>query len=257
MDNVKIKELKQVLKRVNSGEDIQKVKEETRDFLASIEPYDLAMAEQELMKSGVKHSDLKQLCSLHLEVLDDPSRKKKTALKPGHVIHTLMSEHELISDFLDKLEGVNALIQKMEKFENDKEEWDKLNHISEHLLEAEKHHQREEKVLFEEIEKRGVFGPPEMMRMDHEELRKRKKIIDELAKEAQNADFLNAKDFGGLKSELNEAADFLVKNLREHIFKEDNILYPIALDVVSDEKDWQAMKERCDKIGYCCFTPKF
>jgi len=44
--------------------------------------------------------------------------------------------------------------------------------------------------------------------------------------------------------------------LREHISKENDILYPISLEVIPEEIVWQNMKKECDKIGYCCFTPK-
>ena len=44
--------------------------------------------------------------------------------------------------------------------------------------------------------------------------------------------------------------------LRDHIFKENNILYPTALEVIKENSVWKKMKDDCDKIGYCCFTPE-
>lgn len=41
----------------------------------------------------------------------------------------------------------------------------------------------------------------------------------------------------------------------EFRFKEDNILYPIALQLLSPD-EWEKVKKECDKIGYCCFTPE-
>jgi len=38
--------------------------------------------------------------------------------------------------------------------------------------------------------------------------------------------------------------------------EENNILYPMALEAIKEENVWQEMKSKCDKIGYCCFTPK-
>ena len=45
----------------------------------------------------------------------------KTNLKSGHPLHTLMAEHELILEFLDKLEKINVAIQKTSDFKEQKE----------------------------------------------------------------------------------------------------------------------------------------
>ncbi len=38
--------------------------------------------------------------------------------------------------------------------------------------------------------------------------------------------------------------------------KENEILYPMALEVIKEKEIWQKMKVTADKIGYCCFTPE-
>jgi hypothetical protein len=43
--------------------------------------------------------------------------------------------------------------------------------------------------------------------------------------------------------------------LSSHIFKENNVLYPAALKVISEE-EWSGIREDFDEIGYCCFTPQ-
>ncbi len=170
-------------------------------------------------------------------------------LKSGHMVHTLISEHEMILGFLDELEKTNQSVQKMENYDKEKEEFKKLKNIAEHLVGAEPHHKREEDVLFPEIERRGVLGPTEVMRMEHQDLRKNKKELKNLAETAEKDNF---NDF---KKKLDAVAKNIVSVLSEHISKENNILYPAALEVISDEKTWQIMKNGCDKIGYCCFTP--
>ena len=138
----------------------------------------------------------------------------------------------------------------MKKYQAADNEWMKLQHINKHLIGAEPHHQREEQILFPELEKRGVFGPPQVMLQEHEELRKHKHKLEKLAGKP------GAIDFSELKKQLNKAAELLIFNLRDHIFKENNILYPTALEVISKPETWQKMKTAADKIGYCCFTPK-
>jgi DUF438 domain-containing protein len=172
----------------------------------------------------------------------------KINLRPGHPIHTLMAEHEIILGFLDRLEKVNLVIQKISDFKEQKE-LEELVNIAEHLVEAEPHHKREEEVLFPEMEKRGVFGPPEMMRLEHAELRKSKEELKMLSQSFREENFL------ALKEKLDGTSKFIISFLREHILKENNVLYPMALEAIPEENVWQKMKLECDKIGYCCFTP--
>lgn len=165
-------------------------------------------------------------------------------LTPGHVIHTLMSEHRMILSFLEKLEGITKIAKFKEK------DFDLLIDIANHLVEAEPHHEREEKILFPELEAKGISGPTGVMMEDHKELRKLKKRLLELAK---NGFEMDPSEF---HKELGGVAPLIVVLLSEHIYKEDNILYPLAMKEIGDEKRWSEMKELCDEIGYCCFTPK-
>jgi len=243
-------QLTQIIGRLNAGEDPERVREEAREFLATVSPEDLTFAEHELVSAGLAPEDLRHLCSIHMGMLEGEAEKLKSQLQPGHVIHTMIAEHEIILGFLDELDAVNRSIQSMERYEPGREEFVKLRHVAEHLVGAESHHQREEEVLFPEVERRGVFGPPQVMRMEHEELRARKQEIRQLAER------VGAMDFGAFKSRLNAASKFIVLTLRDHIFKENNILYPAAVQVIRDAEQWQRMKAACDAIGYCCFTPK-
>ena len=176
------------------------------------------------------------------------SAQLKRKLKPGHLIYTLISEHEMILGFLADLAKLNFSIQKMKNYDGEKEVFKKLKDVAEHLAEAEPHHQREEKVLFPELEKKGVIGPPELMRQEHKELRAQKKILEKISKNTKKMEF---KDF---KRQLGDSSNLITLTLRNHIDKEDSILYPIALEVI-EEGSWPRMKKECDKIGYCCFTP--
>lgn len=249
MNKKKIQQLTDILKRLNAGENSAGIKQEAKDFLSTVDPIELSTAEQKLIDAGLAPEDLRHLCSAHLELLDDNVEQIKSALEPQHVIDTLIKEHEIILDFLDRLEKINQKIQKSKSRDDSQEEFDVLKSIVEHLAAAEPHHQREEKVLFPELEKRGVFGPPEIMRIEHEDLRRYKKELKKLTDEILKTDF---SDF---KENLNRVAKSIVMILRDHIFKENNILYPTALQVIEEKDVWKRMKDDCDKIGYCCFTP--
>lgn len=249
MEN-KTDRLAKILKRLNSGEDPAAVRSEAQDFLASISAEELTFAEQKLIEAGLKPEDLRHLCSAHMEMLGDEASVFKNSLPKGHVLHTLVSEHEMILGFLDKLEKANEQIQKTNEFDSIDPVFGIVAHVAEHLEGAEPHHQREEEVLFPAVEARGVYGPTEIMRMEHKDLRRYKQELIKISSE------FNAEDFADSKKKLDTTVNFLTLTLRDHIFKENNILYPAALGVIVKTEDWNELKEKCDKIGYCCFTPE-
>ena len=145
--------------------------------------------------------------------------------------------------------GFIGRLKAVEGFEALGQDMDKLKDIAHHLVEAESHHLREEEALFPEMEKHEITEPPKIMKLYHAEFRQRKQELYQLAHNSQDYDFPR------FKAKVLELGEYLTRELEGHIFKEDNILYQIALQVFSPE-EWEAIKKQCDKIGYCCFTPE-
>jgi PAS domain S-box-containing protein len=85
--------------------------------------------------------------------------------------------------------------------------------------------------------------------MEHNQLREKKKQLKRLVKNVTNMSF---QDF---KRQLSELANSIGSALNSHIFKENNILFPAAQRVVT-EQEWTAIRTDFDEIGYCCFTPE-
>lgn len=173
----------------------------------------------------------------------------RIALPPGHVIHTMMVEHEAILALLDELERTSARVQAAEESDEVGEAARAIAELAEQLIGAEPHHQREEQVLFPALEQRGVVGPPTVMRAEHEQLRALKHELRDLAGAFGIA---AAKP---LALRLAQVVGELVEMLRLHIMKENEILYPLALQVILEKETWDAMKAECDRIGYCAFSP--
>ena len=242
-------EIKNLIKQLKTEEDVSRLKEKAKAILKNISPTDLGFIEQEIVEEGATHEEMRKLCDVHLEVMKDNLGNQEMNLKPGHPIHTLMEEHKMILDFIEKLKEIVEKIEAAKSFNGVSRELDMLKHISEHLVEADKHHQREEEVLFPMLEKFGVTEPPEIMREEHEELKPKKKELYKTAREC------NEMSYPEFIRKIKELAEYLIKELPDHIYKEDNILYPMAIQVIPKEK-WAEIKKRCDEIGYCCFTPK-
>src|SRR3989344_4231411 len=240
----KKQEIKNLIKQLKTEEDVSRLKEKAKDILKNVSPTDLGLIEQEIIEEGATRKEMRKLCDVHLDIMKESMGKIEMNLKPGHPIHTLMEEHKMILDFIEKLKEVVKKIEAAKSFDRISKELEMLEHIAEHLVEADKHHQREEEVLFPMLEKFGVTEPPEIMKEEHEELKPKKKDLYKTAKECKE------NSYPEFIRKAKELAEYLIKQLPDHIYKEDNILYPMALQVIPKEK-WKEIKKKCDEIGYC------
>ena len=248
MSAINKEKLISVLKALKSDADLPEIREEVKQFLENVDPLVLSLAEQELLKEGMNPEELRKLCEIHLQVLSIKEEKSKP--EQNHPISILKVEHDIILKNLDILEEMTRKANVSENFGQIREELNEIKKVANLLIEAEKHHQREEEALFPALEERGVTGPPRIMRMEHYDLRRQKKALEKLT-----AEYGTLKYIGFLKK-LNELVGYIAPTLRAHIDKENNILYPTALKIL-DEKQWLLIKEKFDEIGYCSFTPKF
>lgn len=246
----RIEQLAKVLRGINDG---TVPEEEARRVLANIDPVELSLAEQQLIHEGVAPEELRRLCVAHMKVLEGETEDLKAAAGEGHPLHTLISEHELILGFLDSLEAAVARIEKKGAFAPGDEDVALVAGLAEHLAETEKHHKREEDALFPALEERGITGPTRVMRLEHNEMRPRKKHLLELAKGAG----AGTVPYSEFVKDLRETASFIIFNLRDHIFKENTILYPTAFRAIREPEVWDEILRKCDEIGYCCFTPRY
>jgi len=140
-------------------------------------------------------------------------------------------------------------VKKAGNYQALEDEIEHLNHIVEHLKESESHYLREENVLFPHLEKHGVTQPPAIMWMDHDRIRQIEKELFATVETRKEAKF---QDFA---VKLKEKALALGEMLSNHFYKENNVLFPTALNVISTD-EWTDVRRQFDEIGYCCFTPQ-
>lgn len=245
----RVDNLVELLRKLNSGNITPELRQQALKMVSNVDPLELSLAEQKLIETGTKPEDLRHLCDIHMEVLKDELDKLKLGLTPDHVLSTMIDEHAEILKRLTKLEELNSKIQNMENFDKNSALYKEILNTAVEIIGAEPHHQREENVLFPELEKRGVTGPTRIMRMEHDMLRAKKHEIKRLAEEVESMNFTE------FKAQLDDAAKYLIFNLRDHIYKENHILYPSSVQTLKDSNLWSEMKEACDEIGYCSFTP--
>ncbi len=240
--------LKEVIKQLHAGAPPQEVKEKFKQVLEGVSSLEIAKIEQELIEEGISREEIQRLCDVHLAIFKEQLQKQQTEAAPENPVSILRGEHDALQRLLEKLAALVAKVQKAEDLSALSEEIPQLRQIAEDFLDTEKHYLREENVLFPILEKHGISEPPAIMWMEHNQLREKKKQLRSLI------DNYNKIDFQEFKRQLGEIADSIRVTLSSHIFKENNILFQLALRVVT-EQEWREVRKEFDEIGYCCFTP--
>ncbi|MHC4554221.1 MAG: hypothetical protein ACYSUS_02830, partial [Planctomycetota bacterium] len=57
--------------------------------------------------------------------------------------------------------------------------------------------------------------------------------------------------FHNFKTKLMSTVRYLCPLLREHLFHEDRVLFPLAVSTIDDEALWERLRHTCNEIGYC------
>lgn len=241
--------VKELIKKLHAGVKPDEVKKEFKDILKGIEPKDITEIEEELIKEGMPMEEIQRLCDVHLTVFKESLEKEKTLPPPGHPIHILMEEHKILLQFVNELRNITQKGKQVKDFESVGKEMEQLSHIVEHFKDSEKHYVREENVLFPYLEKHGITQPPAIMWSEHNEIRNIKK---ELYDTVENYKNMSLQDFA---KKLANVAASLGDMLQSHFYKENNILFPTGLKVIT-ENEWIDVKKQFDELGYCCFTPE-
>jgi hypothetical protein len=242
--------IKDLIKKLHAGAKPDEVKKEFKDALKEISPENITEIEEELIEEGMPREEIRRLCDVHLAVFKESLEKEKTLAPIGHPIHTLMEEHKIILRFANDLKDIKQKIGRVEDFELATKEMKHLKHIVEHFKDSESHYVREENVLFPYLEKHGITQPPAIMWSEHNEIRDKKKEFYEFVEKHKT---LSPVDFA---IGLDDLSASLADLLQSHFYKENNILFPTALKVIT-KNEWTEIKKQFDELGYCCFTPKY
>lgn len=239
-------ELTRLLRRISLGEDPTILRKEATRLISDVCPQDIAAAEQNLIESGLSAQLVQQLSSafMLMGILEDNSTSIKAKLPYSHILRKVMAEHEISRCYLADLEGVVKEIDEMEHVTDVCSEFRRLAHITEHLNAMEEHIEREEDIIFPFLRKHGWKTLCRTAQNDHIYIRV---AVDDLIKLIATFKQTDAR----FKVKLKSITRYLLKRMRENLFQEDNILYPIALEIVNNEDVWKKMKGVCDDIGYC------
>lgn len=243
-DPSKKEALKHLINKLHEGADLEQVKKEFKDSIGDISAVEISKAEEELIKDGMAPEKIHKLCDVHIALLRESLEKEEILAVPGHPVHILMQEHKILLKIADDLRKIAQEIKNKEK-----SVVEQFNHIEEHLKASQSHYSREENVLFPYLEKHGITQPPAMMWMDHDKIREIEKNLYKII------DSYGKTEFQDFTKNLKISAIALAEMLSNHFYKENHILFPTALNVIT-EAEWTDIRKQFDELGYCCFTPE-
>ncbi len=244
--------IKEAIKRIHSGEDFDRVKEDFKDVLRKATPFEIARAEEELIKEGMDPREIHALCDVHLDLFREGVEEARLSVPEWHPLWVLMEEHNF---FLNRMSDLRKTLSEAKNRGSATDgEREFLAEIKKMLENGESHYVREENVLFPLLEKHGITQPPAIMWMEHDKIRMLKKAALQILSEILSGDKEGGRNEMGPITKLEGQTRMLSDILSNHFMKENKILFPTAMNVL-DPGEWVEARKEFDELGYFSITP--
>ncbi len=238
------KVLKELIMELHNGKSPGQVKERFAKLIEGVTASEISEMEQNLIMEGMPVEEVQKLCDVHAEVfkgsIEDIHKPAQSGEIPGHPIHTLKLENKLIGKFIDK--DLKPLIDDL-KVTNDKSGLAALKQALDRLWQIDRHYSRKENLLFPYLEKYGITAPPKVMWGVDDEIRSGIKELKKLSE-----------DKSVPMEHLTGKAEKVINKITEMIFKEENILIPMAADTLTED-EWLAIAKESREMGYTFIDP--
>ena len=244
--------LKHMILQLHQGEAPEAIKTQLTNLLKGI-PYDeVVEVEQELIKEGLPVEEVLKLCDIHAMVLDgNIDHTDAKAIPAGHPVDTFKKENRELEKLVLQLNGIFESIKRIAGSNSDEiidNSAMQMLSIFNALMDVDKHYRRKENLLFPFLETKGITGPPTVMWGKHDETRASLKNAIEVLQNSQGATAAEMVDI--IEIVLSHAS----KSVTDMIMKEDEILFPMAMDELTDQ-EWFDILQQTNEIGYCLFDP--
>ena len=234
--------LKQIFKDLHDGKNVNEVKAHFDAFIGKITIEEISHLQHDFGDLSVE--EMHHLHAKHTEIfrgsIEEVEKTYKPEEQPGHPIHTFIIENKE----LDKL--VNTQLQvHLEQFEKEdsSENIIKLLEDINLLLDIDKHYSRKENLIFPYLETYGIYGPTNNMWRIND-------FIRDAIKDARKKLSL----YNGDKQTVIEVLKFVIQEVTTMIYREENILFPMALNNFTED-EWVKIARESDEIGYCLIAP--
>ena len=197
--------------------------------LGDITAGEFAYAEQMLSSHGISdddfHGNVEELIAIFKQSL---SKGKISPLPDGHPVSVDVAENREIMKLVANLRGDRIDVPG----------------TYEKLMQVKVHYIRKENQLFPLLEEKGFDKPSKVMWTMHDDIRKAIKVCAQLVSDNQ-------------LDKLAEVEPDMLMAVSGMVFKEEKILLPSALEMLTDE-EWGQVARGSEEIGYCLIEkPEF
>ncbi|HOK38439.1 MAG: DUF438 domain-containing protein [Bacteroidales bacterium] len=240
------KKLKELILKLHNGQSEHQVRQELIETLKQIPYGEVVEVEQELIEDGLPQEEVLKLCDVHGAVLIgniDLSGSKQ--VPEGHPIDVMFKENAEIKTLVTQISSLIKDIRESKQLNNNS--IFKLRGFYNALFDVDKHYKRKEYLIFPFLEQYGITGPPKVMWGKQDEIRE---LIKGSIEILQTEDITIEEFVASSEIILLPAINQVV----EMIKKEEEILFPMALDKLT-EAEWYEIEKQSLEIGFCLYDP--
>jgi len=229
-----------IIGELHDGGDLATARAKFVQAVGDIDAGEIASMEEEMIRGGLPVSEVQRLCDVHVGAFRDAlDRKQELAPAPGHPVHTYMADNKVIAGLATQLA---EMARKLASGDGGKAELlPTARAVLDRYEGIDNHYKRKENQLFPMLERHGITGPSQVMWGVHDDIRAQWKA-------ARAA--LEGNDVPGFA----ERTPGLARNLVEMIYKEEKILFPLAMEKLTVE-EWAEEKRGEDELGYVLAKP--
>jgi len=246
----RIRVLKDIIKHLHAGNPPEQVQRQMREIVRQTDASEIMAMEQELMAEGMPVDEVRSMCDLHSKVTRDvlvqlPVRK---AIPPGHPVDTFRRENEALRSVIAAMTQTLAELQGATEAVDTAAILLRVRQSFNELMDIDKHYQRKEHALFSCLERHGITGPSKVMWAKDDDVRNLLKHLGECIHPDPAA-------IDKWKANLLKAANTAVQAVQEMIYKEENILFPMSLETLTED-EWAEIWSVSPKYGWCIVEPR-
>ena len=238
--------LKGIFQDLHNGRNLDEVKAHFDALIGKITVDEITQLQHEFSEDGsIPKDELQRIYQEHSVIfqgsIESENNLEKPEDLPGHPVHTFKLENREIEKLLHQ--QVQVHVDEFSRDDSSENIFHLLQDIN-LLLDIDKHYSRKENLLFPYLEKYGIFGPTtNMWRIDD--------FIRDAIKEAKQ----KLASYQGERQEVLGVLNFVIQEVSGMIYKEENILFPMALKNLSED-EWIKIAHESDEIGFCLTGPE-
>ena len=214
--------------------DFETAEAEILQTFNTITPEEFAYSEQKMKEMGYTDMEMHEKMNSLIELFRNKIVQKEEELPKGHPIKTYIEENDAIKKLIKEIEIKTKKYSIDKKFI--KNEWleiyDKLYQFNTHL--SRKQHQ-----LFSMLEKKGFDRPSRIMW-----------TFDNAVRDNINSAIRMLNEENVDEKAFFEQQSIAIELTLDIMDKEEQILYPTSLKLISEE-EFRKMRKGDDEIGYC------